>query len=466
MAGERNLKVALIGAGSVQFSVGMLHDLALNNAILHEANLAIHLMDMVPENLQRTYDYALKLKEHLNLPYEIHQTTSLDDAVDKADFVITMIEVGRYEYWSQDFHIPRNYGSTQIYGENGGTGAMFHALRNIGPLVHIAQTMERLCPDAQLINFANPEAKVVEAMSKLTAIKVVGLCHGTSMGIDQVAEFLDRDPDSIDIESGGLNHFGFMTKIQDAQTGEDLYPLLRQKEAEASPWGHFDYIGLSRTMLHVYGLYPYPGTNHCGEYISWANDFFAGESLLYRYEPVKEKLWKPGSRVAEFNYAARGDLVDGPLWSSHHKTHEEQATENFSFDPSRIRPSGEFAVPIIEAMFFDKLILINAANVTNNGAIKELPDDTVVETQAYVDGTGIRLRPMTVQLPTACIGMMHIVASVQALLVEAFQEQSKTKLLQAILLDANAPTYYQACALIDDMCERQSCVLPPLEWKS
>lgn len=464
MATQRNLKIALVGAGSVQFSVGLLHDLALNEAIRQKSNLTIHLMDVVPENMQQTYDYAIELKEHLDLPYEIQQTLDLDEALDNADFVLTMIEAGRYAYWSQDFHIPRNYGSTQIYGENGGTGAMFHALRNFGPLLHVAQTMERLCPDALLINFANPEAKIVEALNKLTSIKVVGLCHGVTMGVDQVAEFLDRDPSSIAVESGGLNHFAFMTKIEDAQTGEDLYPLLREKEAEANPWGHFDHIGLSRTMFHIYGLYPYPGTNHCGEYISWANDFFAGESLLYRYEPVKEKLWEPGSRLAEFNYAATGELVDGPVWG-HHKTQDEWARENFSFDSERIQLSGEFAIPIIEAMVFDKLTLISAVNVANGGAIAGLPDETVVETQAYVDGTGIRLRPMTVPLPTASIGMMHIVASVQALLVEAFQEQSKTKLLQAILLDANAPTYYQACALIDDMCERQRAVLPQLEWK-
>ncbi|WP_234531198.1 hypothetical protein [Paenibacillus pseudetheri] len=49
--------------------------------------------------------------------------------------------------------------------------------------------------------------------------------------------------------------------------------------------------------------------------------------------------------------------------------------------------------------------------------------------------------------------------------LEAFVEESRTKLLQAILLDPQAPTFYQACAMIDEMCELQKDVLPRLEWK-
>lgn len=72
---------------------------------------------------------------------------------------------------------------------------------------------------------------------------------------------------------------------------------------------------------------------------------------------------------------------------------------------------------------------------------------------------------MTVELPTAIIGTIHIQGTIHKLLLEAFVEESRTKLLQAILLDPQAPTYYQACAMIDEMCELQKDVLPKLEWK-
>ncbi|MGF7145535.1 alpha-galactosidase/6-phospho-beta-glucosidase family protein [Anaerotaenia torta] len=89
----------------------------------------------------------------------------------------------------------------------------------------------------------------------------------------------------------------------------------------------------------------------------------------------------------------------------------------------------------------------------------------VVETQAVVNKDGIRLVPMEVKLLTAILGTIHIQGTIHKLLIEAYTEQSKTKLLQAILLDPQAPTYYQACAMIDKMCELQKDILPKLEWK-
>jgi alpha-galactosidase len=324
--------------------------------------------------------------------------------------------------------------------------------------------MEKVCPNAWLINYTNPEAKLVEAISKLTSIKVVGLCHGLDMGIDQLAEFLEMDKSEIGIEGGGLNHFGFFTKIWNKKTGEDLYPLFHEKEKQANRMAHFDHIALSRTMYRTYGYYPYPGTNHCGEYISYAEDFYAGLSLQYRYDPIREKLWEKDSRIPEFVYCASGNNLDKGLFTET-MTQELWTEQAYIFDKEKVHCSNEYAIPIIESIFFDDEIQLNAVNMQNNGAIKGLPDDMVVETQAIVKKSGIAFKPMTVELPTAIIGTIHIQGTIHKLLLEAYVEKSKTKLLQAILLDPQAPTYYQACAMIDEMCELQKKILPELEWK-
>src|SRR5690606_36643061 len=100
----------------------------------------------------------------------------------------------RYHYWTQDFHVPRRYGFGQIFGENGGPGSMFHTLRNLGPMLEIARAMERLCPDAWMINYTNPEAKLVEGVTRLSKIRTVGLCHGIEMGVEQLARIFEMDP--------------------------------------------------------------------------------------------------------------------------------------------------------------------------------------------------------------------------------------------------------------------------------
>ncbi|RAP74801.1 alpha-galactosidase [Paenibacillus montanisoli] len=461
----KKLKVSLIGAGSMAFALGALHDLVLSEKLRSRTELEIALMDIKEEHVTKTYNYAKELFGAFEHGASIWKTTDLEAALTGADFVIVAIEVNRYHYWSQDFHIPRRYGSKQIYGENGGPGSMFHTLRNLGPMLEIARKMEEVCPDAWFLNYTNPEAKLVEAISKWTSIKIVGLCHGLDMGIDQIAEFLEMDKKEIAVEGGGLNHFGFFTKIWNKQTGEDLYPLFKEKEKKAEPLAHFDHMALSRTMYRTYGYYPYPGTNHCGEYISWAGDFYAGLALQYRYDPLSEKLWEKGSRTPEFVYSAGGYSLDRKLFPD--KAAEEPGEEKaFKFNKEDVRCSGEYAIPIIEAVFFNEEIQINAANLPNKGAIKGLPDDMVVETQTIVNGDGLTLKPMSVELPTAIIGTIHIQGMIHKLLLEAYLENSKTKLLQAILLDPQAPTYYQACAMIDEMCELQKDILPKLEWIS
>jgi len=466
----KKMKISLIGAGSISFALGALQDLVLSKRIRQDVELEIALMDIVEEYVERTYKYATDMFTAFDHPAKIWRTTQLEEALVGADFVIVAIEVERYHYWSQDFHIPRNYGSTQIYGENGGPGSMFHTLRNLGPMLEIAHTMERVCPDAWLINYTNPEAKLIEALCKKSNIKAVGLCHGLDIGIKQLATILEMDVADIAIEGGGLNHFGFYTKIWNKHTGEDLYPLLEVNEKKAKRLAQFDHYALSRTMYRLYGYYPYPGTNHCGEYISWANDFYAGESLQFRYDPLTEKPWESGGRTPDFVYCASGYSVDQNLYEeggAKGNWEDEVAhwtIEAYKFNKEKVSQSDEYAIPIIEAIFFEETLYLNAVNLPNNGAIKGLPDDMVVETQAVVDKDGIRLIPMEKCLPSAVIGMIHLQGVIHKLLLEAYEENSKTKLLQAILLDPNAPTYYQAAAMIDDMCERQKELLPKLEW--
>jgi len=464
----KKMKVSLIGAGSISFALGALQDLVLSERLRHEVELEIALMDIVEAYVERTYKYARDMFTAFEHPAEVWRTTNLEDAVRGADFVIVAIEVERYHYWSQDFHIPRNYGSAQIYGENGGPGSMFHTLRNLGPMLEIAHTMERVCPDAWFINYTNPEAKLIEAISKRTKIKAVGLCHGVVGGIYQISDILEMDINDLGYEAGGLNHFGFFTKIWHKQTGEDLYPLFKEKEAKAHRLADYDHYGLPRAMYHLYGCYAYPGTNHCGEYVSWAGDFYAGLAMQYKYNPISERVWQEGSRTPDFIYDAtlnqslyKKDGAPGS-WEDQVAHWTEEA---YIFKKENVNISGEDAIPIIEAIYFNEEVSLKAVNLPNNGAIKGLPDDMVVETQAIVDGEGIRLIPMTVELPTAVIGAIHLQGMIHKLMIEAFEEGSKTKLMQAILLDPNAPTYYQAAAMIDDMCERQKELLPPLEWK-
>lgn len=92
-----------------------------------------------------------------------------------------------------------------------------------------------------------------------------------------------------------------------------------------------------------------------------------------------------------------------------------------------------------------------------------LPADTVVEVPAVVDASGVHPRTME-PLPEGILAMLRTQASINRLLVRAYDGGSRDILLQALLLDPTTNSYRQAVELIDRMCEVQSDVLPTLTW--
>jgi alpha-galactosidase len=458
MTTAKSLKIVLIGAGSVSFAPAMIRDILLNDRI-NGVDLNLCLMDLSAAALKASEAYTQAVAAKLGRKPNISSTTDLAESLQNADFVITAIEKNRYYYWSQDFHVPRKYGFKQIYGENGGPGGMFHTLRNLPPMLEIARAMERICPDAWLINFTNPEAKIIEAISKLTNIKCVGLCHGIGMGMDQISKILEIPEEELDTVACGLNHFAWFQSIKHKKTGDDLYPLLKEKERKI-PWlALWDEIGLSRIMLRTYGLYPYPGTNHIGEYIRWSEEYLAGTRMQYFYDPATEDPWKSG-QIPEFVYST-AHLREKPLFPQEETTNDLE--RNFRLDDGELHSSHEQAVPIIESIAFQITNENLTVNMPNHGKIPGLPDEMVVEMPAYADGTGIHPHQMEA-LPTAITEMIRVQGAIHKLVIEAYVEQSRNKLLQAILLDPTISTYNNAVALINEMCEIQKEILPPLHW--
>ncbi len=74
-----------------------------------------------------------------------------------------------------DERISLKYGL--IGQETNGLGGFANACRTIPIALEIAADMERLCPDAWLLNFTNPSGMVTEAILRHSRIKAVGLCN-------------------------------------------------------------------------------------------------------------------------------------------------------------------------------------------------------------------------------------------------------------------------------------------------
>ena len=455
------VKIAYIGAGSLQFGPLMVQDILLSE-ILAKNELEIHLMDINEPHLEHTVAHAEYVCKKLNHSAKIVATTDRDGAIKGADFVLCAVEKERNVYWSQDFHIPRKYGFKQVYAENGGLGSMFHALRNVNIMMDLARAMEQLCPDALLLNFSNPEHKICEVITRLTSIKTVGLCHGVLFGRDQLSEMLEIPLNDLQTKACGINHFTWFQEIKHKSTGEDLYPKLRETELKGDWLAKWHDLALGRILLRRYGQWPSPGSNHYGEYLRWAEEFVCPQ-LNFFYDPYEGHPWEK-NEIPEGVYTSDRVNYDRPwIKDTSKRLLPMGETEDMTWedDEGCLKVTREIGTLIMESVIGNERQWLESVNVPNKGYIPNLPDDLVVELPAYCDASGIQ--PISMEpIPEGIAATIRLHASIHKLLTEAYNEQSKDKLLQAILIEPNVNSYRNAVDMLNEMLVLQKEVLPPL----
>lgn len=425
-------KIVLIGAGSRCFGLGQVVDI-LRSKELTGRKFTFALVDQDAAALELMTNIARQVKKNTGSDIEIESSTDRRKVLKNAAYIVTSVARKRWELWEQDFRVPLSYGFDHCLGENGGPAAIFHALRSFELAIPICRDIEELCPDAFLLNFTNPEARVLNAICHLTKVKAAGICHGVFGVIRRIGEILQRPTDELQIISAGMNHFYCVLKIADKKTGKDLFgdvrAKLKQNPSLLPP--------LARRLFEIFDVLTYPSDDHIGEYLSYGSEF-GGTKWKYGREVKKVTLAEPpaGGTPLE-TYAAGG----APITELYHD-------------------SGEIVVPIICDVELNRGSFREAVNVLNTGLyIENLPADAVIEVPATVDAQG--LHPMKVgAVPETFACYMRTHFSIHKLLTEAYRTKSKKLLLQAMLLDPNVNSITRAEKMLDEMLELQSEFLP------
>ena len=130
--------------------------------ILLEPDLSsseIILQDIDPKRLNTSQVVANKIISSLRVNASIEITDDRQKALKNADFVVVMIQVGGYKPSTViDFEIPAKYGLQQTIADTLGIGGIMRGLRTAPVLIEIAQDMMELCPEAVMLQYANPMA--------------------------------------------------------------------------------------------------------------------------------------------------------------------------------------------------------------------------------------------------------------------------------------------------------------------
>ena len=444
--------IAVIGAGSASFGENTLAEL------MHSEKLRGSTLRLVDQNAS-SLDIVHRLAQRLNVEWKaqmkISAHTQHQEALYGAQFVVSAIEVGpREELWRKDFELTQKHGLRQPYGENGGPGGFAHAARNVRPVLEIARAMEQTCPDAWFINFTNPMVRICDLVNRHTQIKAVGLCHQVLIGYCFVGMVLAKElgikiPDGItgmqadvierdlraevvhqtlprvDIRAAGTNHFTWILSIRDKRTGDDLYPLFRQRFAAFDP----KFEPLTREMFNAFGWFPVPGDTHLCEYLPWVTD------------PVTKPWDKYNIRLYEWD--KRAELRDLGLAKLDKMAKGEMGVE------SLLDADSEGALEMIENIAGNGSHYHIAANLRNQGQISNLPTGSTVETPVFVDGAGIH--PVDIgELPEGAAELCRRELTVAQLCVDSAVEGSREKALQCLLFDPMITDMERAKSILDD----------------
>ena len=188
-------KIAMIGAGSIVFCKTLMSDIMATPAL---ADSEFALMSLTEPKLRRMENFAKRMLKDNNLPGKARATLSRQEAIEEADFVIVMIQVGGVDAFGLDYKIPLKYGVDQCIGDSLGPGGLFRGLRTIPVLIDIAHDMEKLAkPNAVMLQYANPMAANCLALGKTTGAPFVGLCHGVQTTLDLIAGYCQVPKDEI-----------------------------------------------------------------------------------------------------------------------------------------------------------------------------------------------------------------------------------------------------------------------------
>jgi alpha-galactosidase len=308
---------------------------------------------------------------------------------------------------------------------------LFKALRTIPAWIEILRDCERLCPQAQVLNYTNPMGMMCLAAARTSNMKVVGLCHSVQGTSQLLARFAGVPYEKLRWECAGINHLAWFTRLEGPEG--DLYPGLKRQASDANSELRKSEPVRSDVMLH-FGAFVTESSGHLSEYLPY---YRKRKDLLERYTDS-------GYRGEEGFYAA-----NWPRWREEQDRKREKMIAGEQ--PLELERSEEYGAWIIESIEKDVPIVVYG-NVPNDGCIENLMDDGCVEVACLVNRNGVqptRYGRLPKPMAALCDWNMRMID----LATDAAIERSIALAKQALMLD---PLTAAVCspAEISTMCDQ------------
>ncbi len=436
--------ITIIGAGSAAFSLALTRDLCATPGLWGST---VTLMDISPGRLEIAKTMVEQYRKEAGAELTIRGTTDRRAALKGADFVICCVKIGGYGPLEAERALAEKHGYYRGIGDRvscyyGGVGA-YHQLKFF---LDLARDMEAVCPDALLIETANPVFEGATLLTRHTKIRTVGICHG-HMGWKRLAEVLGLEEKRVSVQVAGLNHCVWLTRF--TVDGRDAYPLIDrwiQEDAERF-WASPEYRDAEFPWLieqispgavdayRLYGLFP-------------IGDATRSASPWWHHTDLDEKRkWygRDGGFDSETGWSAYLSKCRRAITDIEHAARAKDIPLLTRYPPGH---SGEQHIPLIDAMINGRELILEL-NIPNRGAVPGIADDVVVEIPALVTAGG----PQGVMVGTLPSRLMDNVILPRVLrmesIVDAFMAGDRTALVLQLMDDHRTGSFAQAQGMID-----------------
>lgn len=453
------MKIALLGAAGVRTPL-ILEALLRRQNHLGLAELA--LMDIDGPRLELIGALIRPYQESGQLRFKILRTTEAEPALEGADYVITTFRVGGMESRVIDERVPLAEG---ILGqETTGPGGFAMGMRTIPVLLAYAAQMQRLCPDAWLINFANPAGMLTQALHQAGWSRAVGICDAPSGMQRAAAALLDAPPEQVFLDYFGLNHLGWVRAVRLHERDYLPHFLELLRSGSSLPGLPFD-----RALIESLGMIP-------NEY----NYYY-----YYREKAVQNILSAGrtrGEEIVELNQSLYADLeklmVAGKPdeMTSRYHAYLSRRGETYMANETGSLPATALDARLAQALEGEgyagvALDLIEGLaglrpqtmilNIPNQSAIGGIAAGDVVEIPALVTAGAVAPLPVG-EVPDHALALMKQVKAYERLTISAALEGSYHKALLALTIHPLVMDYSKARGILDGYIEKHGPVFPKL----
>jgi len=428
------MKIVLFGGGSYRY-------LSIARSVMAVPGLMdkgeINLYDLAVERAEAVGRLAMKSPEYQKVQCKITWGTTLDEALEGADVVFVVLMAGsRRNFDLLQSSCPEHgfMGSDQLSP----SGAML-ALKGGPILMDLAERMERICPEAWLIDYANPVAVLSAAVNNHTRIRCLGVCGGYTNHQWDLTRLLygkDEQWTDYDIRCAGVNHMGFILPGS-THRGRDLYELAAERITEdwtmprlSDRWNEGSKGNIANsvtTLVKLYRKYGHLVFSTEGDglaHLDIEGHYLAG---LKSHRPRNaeemdrsDRAWKAAREEGDREFRAWLDAdLDEAGWDA-------ERPEALYL----LRSDEDIMVKIAKAVGGVEDLTI-AASRPNGGAVRGFKDRTVLEYSQVLGRDGIRAAG-PFEIPDLFQGLVSSLATHQTLLGDAIATRDPRILFEAL----------------------------------